>query len=173
MSTLHVENLKGLSSGGNANKIIVPSGQTIDTSAGTLIPSAGHIVQHVTTDVTNPSTTVVSSTSYVDINGATVNITPKYQNSLCLIMYDIFVFAAANKIAYMILTDGSNNSLGGAYTTWVHSSMLDTHIAGHQHYAFNSTSQQTIKMRAKGNDTTNQSWAGGRQLSLSVLEIKQ
>ena len=27
MSTLHVENLKGLSSGGNANKIIVPSGQ--------------------------------------------------------------------------------------------------------------------------------------------------
>ena len=36
MSTLHVENLKGLSSGGNANKIIVPSGQTIDASAGTL-----------------------------------------------------------------------------------------------------------------------------------------
>ena len=36
MSTLHVENLKGLSSGGNANKIIVPSGQTLDASAGTL-----------------------------------------------------------------------------------------------------------------------------------------
>ena len=29
MSTLHVENLKGLSSGANANKIIVPSGQTL------------------------------------------------------------------------------------------------------------------------------------------------
>ena len=29
MSTLHVENLKGLSSGGNANKIIVPSGQSL------------------------------------------------------------------------------------------------------------------------------------------------
>jgi len=29
MSTLHVENLKGLSSGGNANKIIVPSGQEL------------------------------------------------------------------------------------------------------------------------------------------------
>ena len=29
MSTLHVENLKGLSSGSNANKIIVPSGQTL------------------------------------------------------------------------------------------------------------------------------------------------
>ena len=34
MSTLHVENLKGLSSGGNANKIIVPSGQTLDASNG-------------------------------------------------------------------------------------------------------------------------------------------
>ena len=37
MSTLHVENLKGLSSGGNANKIIVPSGQTLH--------AAGHVVQ--------------------------------------------------------------------------------------------------------------------------------
>ena len=36
MSTLHVENLKGLSSGGNANKIIVPSGQTLDASAGNM-----------------------------------------------------------------------------------------------------------------------------------------
>lgn len=44
MSTLHVENLKGLSSGSNANKIIIPSGQTIDASAGTLVPSAGHVV---------------------------------------------------------------------------------------------------------------------------------
>ena len=34
MSTLHVENLKGLSSGGNANKIIVPSGQTLSASNG-------------------------------------------------------------------------------------------------------------------------------------------
>ena len=47
MSTLHVENLKGLSSGGNANKIIVPSGQTIDASAGTLVPSAGQVIQKV------------------------------------------------------------------------------------------------------------------------------
>ena len=43
MSTLHVENLKGLSSGGNANKIIVPSGQELDASAGTLTPSAGAV----------------------------------------------------------------------------------------------------------------------------------
>ena len=47
MSTLHVENLKGLSSG-NANKIIVPSGQELDASAGTLTPSAGVVIQYKT-----------------------------------------------------------------------------------------------------------------------------
>ena len=40
MSTIKVENLTGLTSGSNANKIIIPSGQTIDASAGTLVPSA-------------------------------------------------------------------------------------------------------------------------------------
>ena len=32
MSTLHVENLKGLSSGGNANKVIIPTGQTLEVT---------------------------------------------------------------------------------------------------------------------------------------------
>ena len=173
MSTLHVENLKGLSSGGNANKVIVPSGQTIDASAGTLIPSAGHIVQHVTSDITSPSSTVINTTSYSDITGATVNITPKYQDSVILIMFDIFVYIPANKIGYLLITDGSNNSIGGVYTPWSQSSNRDLHISGHQHYSFNSTSQQTVKLRAKANDTTNQTWGGQRQLTLSVLEIKQ
>ena len=43
--TLTVQNLQGPSSGANANKIIVPSGQTIDASAGTLVPASGQIVQ--------------------------------------------------------------------------------------------------------------------------------
>lgn len=173
MGTLTVQTLQAPTSGANANKVLIPNGQSLDASAGTLIPSAGHIVQHVTTDVTNPSTTVVSSTSFVDITGASVNITPKYQDSIILIMYDIFCFLAANKVGYLIITDGSNNSIGGQQSPWVQSSMVDMHLHGHQHYAFNSTSQQTIKLRAKGSDTTNQSWAGGRQLTLTALEIKQ
>ena len=44
MSTLHVENLIGLSSGGNANKIIVPSGQTLDASNGFISPN-GYVLQ--------------------------------------------------------------------------------------------------------------------------------
>ena len=87
MSTLHVENLKGLSSGGNANKIIVPSGHTIDASAGTLVPSAGHVVQVVY----NKHTTFDSSAdAYVDVVSAT--FTPKFSNSLILVRYTAQLF---------------------------------------------------------------------------------
>ena len=83
MSTLHVENLKGLSSGGNANKIIVPSGQTIDASAGTLVPSASQVVQHLFTQPTTATT--FNSGTYTDGSGFTLSITPKYSNSKILI----------------------------------------------------------------------------------------
>ena len=85
MSTLHVENLKGLSSGGNANKIIVPSGQTIDTSAGTFVPSAGQVVQELATKITTGTT--FSSSSYTDANGFALSITPKYSSSKIIISY--------------------------------------------------------------------------------------
>tara|TARA_A100001035_G_scaffold155080_1_gene122411 strand:- start:1361 stop:1903 length:543 start_codon:yes stop_codon:yes gene_type:complete len=78
MSTLHVENLKGLSSGGNANKIIVPSGQTIDASAGTLLPSAGQIVQALTQEITAITT---STTATQAASGFTLTITPKSTSS--------------------------------------------------------------------------------------------
>ena len=83
MSTLKVENLTGLSSGSNANKIIVPSGQTIDASAGTLVPSASQVVQHLFAVPT--SQTEFSSGSYTDAAGFSVTITPKYSNSKILI----------------------------------------------------------------------------------------
>ena len=59
MSTLHVENLKGLTSGGNANKVIIPSGQTLDASNGLTTP-AGHVIQSLTQEVTAISTTTSS-----------------------------------------------------------------------------------------------------------------
>ena len=80
MSTLHVENLKGLSSGGNANKIIVPSGQTLDASNGFTAP-AGHVIQMVTNTVT--SVIVQNSTSWTTMFSAT--ITPKFNDSTIFI----------------------------------------------------------------------------------------
>ena len=70
MSTLHVENLKGLSSGGNANKIIIPSGQTLH--------APGHVIQSLTQEVTAISTTTSSS---LIATAFTLTITPKFTSS--------------------------------------------------------------------------------------------
>ena len=72
MSTLHVENLKGLSSGGNANKIIVPSGQTF-------VPSVGQVIQKVHHSWSSESTN--SSTSFADVSGSSFSFTPKLSTS--------------------------------------------------------------------------------------------
>ena len=81
MSTLHVENLKGLSSGGNANKIIVPSGQTLH--------AAGHVIQTFSTIKTDVFST--SSTSFTDITGLSVNITPQLSTSKILVSYYVTI----------------------------------------------------------------------------------
>jgi len=54
MSTLQVENLIGQTSGSNANKIIIPSGQTLDASNGFVAP-AGSVIQVVQSTGTNGS----------------------------------------------------------------------------------------------------------------------
>jgi len=85
MSTLHVENLKGLSSGSNANKIIVPSGQTLDASGGTITPSSGQIVKVATynTGYGSGARTQSSSQSWttIAINGTSNNAVNCSQSS--------------------------------------------------------------------------------------------
>ena len=89
MSTLHVENLKGLSSGGNANKIIVPSGQTLDASNGFVAP-AGHVIQ-----------TVVGSTNSLTTGTATFatigsgSITPISTSSKILLILQMHVYVGS------------------------------------------------------------------------------
>jgi len=108
MSTLKVENLTGITSGANANKIIVPSGQTLDASAATLVPSAGAVIQVAhTTGTYNKGFTsndTYSSTSYVDVTGALLTITPNFANS------KIFI-TSTNQI---YITEDSNNAWRGA-----------------------------------------------------------
>ena len=76
MSTLHVENLKGLSSGGNANKIIVPSGQTLT--------AAGHVIQ-VVNSLKTPTSISTTSNSFT-ATGHSLSITPTSSSSKILLM---------------------------------------------------------------------------------------
>ena len=71
--TLTVQNLQGPTSGANTNKVIIPSGQTIDASAGTLVPSAGQVVQVVRWNPVVNTTTSASNTTWLDL--ATTSMT--------------------------------------------------------------------------------------------------
>lgn len=79
MSTLHVENLKGLSSGSNANKIIVPSGQTLY--------APGHVVQTVVGS-TNSLTTGTSTFATIGSG----SITPISTSSKILLTLQMHVY---------------------------------------------------------------------------------
>ena len=81
-SELIVQTIQGPSSGANANKVLIPSGHTLDVSGGTMLPSADQIIQtqvgYYTGDISTSSTSMVSS-------GISVSITPKQSTSKILI----------------------------------------------------------------------------------------
>ena len=82
MSTLHVENLKGLSSGSNANKIIVPSGQTL-LAPDHIIQTVQHL--HSATGTTNQGRVDMNASSgFVDVFSKA--ITTKVANSKILVL---------------------------------------------------------------------------------------
>ena len=79
MSTLHVENLKGLGSGGNANKVIIPTGQTLEVTDNIRhddMPT-GSIIQ--TVHVRFTTNTHITVTNFVSVGS--LSITPKFSNS--------------------------------------------------------------------------------------------
>ena len=84
--TLTVQNLQGPSSGANANKIIVPSGQTLDASNG-FTPPAGHIVQTVSNSADHAVTfsNLTTSNTVSATNLLSCAITPKLANSQIMI----------------------------------------------------------------------------------------
>lgn len=105
--TLTVQNIEGPSSGANANKVIIPSGQTLDASSGTLVPSAGQVVQVVTkTDTGSYGTT---STTRV-ASGLFINITPKFSNSKIEVVLTstAYLNSAASSGDYVWYRNGSS-----------------------------------------------------------------
>lgn len=80
--TLTVQNLQGPSSGANANKVIIPSGHTLDASGGTLTPSSGQVVQVRYGELSSRVT--YNNQSFGSI-GLSATITPTSATSLILI----------------------------------------------------------------------------------------
>ena len=76
MSTLFVENLKGPTTGSNANKVIIPTGQTLQIDDGVDYSSmpAGTVIQQVSNFAV--STFSTNSGTYVTTDSS-VSITPR------------------------------------------------------------------------------------------------
>ncbi len=164
MSTLHVENLKGLSSGGNANKIIVPSGQTLDASAGVLTPSAGAVIQVVEQEGNGSSSqgygtsTNYNSTSFVNVDQAAITITPKFATSKILLLLSNHIYITAHTTnewrgartriqrgSTDILTDGS--AFGEAFYITEDEDRYMTHQARMVYDSPNTTSATTYTLQ--------------------------
>ena len=154
MSTLHVENLKGLSSGGNANKIIVPSGQTLDASNGFIAP-AGHVIQMQTAQLAgngNQST----STSYVD-TGLTVNITPKFATSKIIVFINQQIGKTRSstgvaRIDTKLIESNSNTILAQSRfegTDNLASGNLSSYTSQHGVFQCSNTNQLTFTTQAR------------------------
>ena len=78
MGTLTVQTLQAPTSGANANKVLIPSGHTLDVSAGTLVPSSGQILQYKAGTTTSYTTHTSTSFSATNLK---IDITPKSASS--------------------------------------------------------------------------------------------
>ena len=115
-SELYVETLKGLTSGANANKVIVPAGQTLDASAGTVLPSSGQIVAY--TQKENSNFVEQLSSTYVDF--WTFDYTPVLSSSNVYVVWQLFIHmyntvGADGRISMRTLVNGSQNRLNYKY----------------------------------------------------------
>jgi hypothetical protein len=78
-SKIIVNEISAPTTGANANKVIIPSGVTLDASGGGLTTPSGHIIQVVTARSEGPA---ISSTSTGFVNsGLGISITPKFATS--------------------------------------------------------------------------------------------
>ena len=96
MSTLHVENLKGPTSGANASKIIVPTGQTL--------AAPGHVIQTVHGHY---GTIITSNTSNTVETGLAVSITPKFSSSKILVTVSQNIQTSGNSYSQIALRRGT------------------------------------------------------------------
>ena len=92
-SELQVTTLKGNPTGTNANKILVPSGQTLH--------APGHVIQVINAEkLDTASTNSTMGAGFVDV-GFSCTITPKFNNSKILVTADIALGVNNGEFNYM------------------------------------------------------------------------
>tara|TARA_Y100001937_G_scaffold93524_1_gene126683 strand:+ start:19280 stop:19798 length:519 start_codon:yes stop_codon:yes gene_type:complete len=170
-SELTVQTIKGPSSGGNANKILIPAGQELH--------APGHVIQ-VVNNQSNSGSISTTSGQYIS-TPYTATITPKFSSSKIYVDLSFSV---------LLRGGGSGAALGFSLkrgSTRITSSVNNPHemffgdatlMANRQHYAYldspNTTSSTTYSLEAYPRysqttefDSRNSTW------SMTLWEIAQ
>ena len=171
MSTLFVNNLNTAS----GTTMALASGKTLDTSAGTLVPSANQIIQCFEVDFTTETAT--TSATFGDINGATISFAPKYSNSK-------LVFQGT----FMVRYDSGPNGIANRFM-WNGAVINPTNTyqgfdpAGNRYRAFSlhgsvtagttSTAIAKAQVARYSGGTGWINWNGGFTSGFTVMEIAQ
>ena len=180
-SELIVQTIQGPSSGANANKVLIPSGHTLDVSGGTLVPSAGAVVKSAVVDETNSLST--TSTSWQDV--LTIDFTPSFNNSILFISgavqgvsYESNTSYQGSKWRYLVTPSG-----GAAFEDFINYYMFHFPTGSYYggsvpisfKYTVSSTVNHSIKIQAySANGTSNCIRnRNGERSTLVVQEIKQ
>ena len=170
---LILQTLKGPSSGANANKVLVPSGHTLDASGGTLVPSAGALVQVET-----------ATHNYFDGTGSgwsdvvTIPFTPKYDNSLIIVRYNGHIYKY-NSNAFPNSEARITHDQGGAYSQIVKHPYVIYHEADNYMYSlsmaasFTVTNTNTYTIRMQIDPRSYRTYIYGDSNLFTVEEIKQ
>ena len=140
MSTLKTTNIQHPSAASPAIEL---------TAAGGLWLGGGKILQVVrATDGTARSTT---STTFVDITGMTVTITPTKSTSAIVILYSSFVQAASAQQLVIQITDASNNAISGGEGAYIYNNVgsLQSQLTMLAYDTPATTSATTYKARFK------------------------
>jgi hypothetical protein len=143
MSTLHVENLKGLSSGSNANKIIVPSGQTLH--------AAGHVIQ----TISGTYDTLTSTTSKIPAVAISLNITPVSTSSKILVLMQTFAWHNNYYTGYLGIFRGSIDITKGTDTSAVDNNWSSGNYQG----GIGVRTTESYSLQTQDNDGSATNWA--------------
>lgn len=168
-SELYVETLKGLTSGANANKVIIPSGQTLEVADGLRSADmpAGSVLQvkhsyrsgnnSVITFSASPGTSALYSTGFGNRTynlAATINITPISTSStlVCIGNVGWTSMQATSTMSHgQILTLNDTDSINPEDYPWYPHAVLGEFYYPSQHiqgvFEPNSTSEQIIRLR--------------------------
>ena len=176
-SELYVETLKGLTSGANANKVIIPSGQTL------IAP--GHVLQGQNQSYSTPTT--VNGTTF-GATGITASITPTSTSNKIKVEFHAEFSntstSSTTRVRLMRSTDGGSNwteiapntSASGYTSCWSVFHSGDTNIGRPMSYAhidttFGTTSevQYRVEMSSQlsSDATVNRSGSDNASLAYS------